>query len=320
MGSLRRALSFLTMIPGGRYAGLLLLIFMTRMYLTAASQSIALWPRGAPGEKATTAPEKDMTTVKDGRVAGQRVIRLGNVTEPNITVYRPAAAKDKGSAVVVFPGGGYRILAMDLEGTEICHWLNSIGITAVLLKYRVPEPAGMPRYAEPLQDAQRAVSLVRSHAKDWKLNPDRIGVLGFSAGGHLAAVLSANFGSRAYPAVDDADQVSCQPNFVVLVYPAYLSVRDKGEQLAPEVAVNAHAGPTFIVQAEDDHPFIGGTLLYYQALQRGGIPAEMHVFPNGGHGYGLRPSEARVTNWPTLAESWLRSIKIVNEGKEAGSR
>jgi acetyl esterase/lipase len=313
MCSIRPTLSFYRAIFAARYAGIFLLILMTRMGLSAASQPVALWPHGAPGEKATTQPEKDMTTATDGLVAGKRLIRLGNVTQPDITVYRPAGTKATGSAVVVFPGGGYRILALDLEGTEICHWLNSLGITAVLLKYRVPEPAGVPRYAEPLQDAQRAVSLVRSHAADWKLNPDQIGVLGFSAGGHLAAVLSAKFGSRAYPPVDAADRVSCQPDFAVLVYPAYLSVRDEGDQLAPEVAVHPHIGPTFIVQAEDDHAFIGGTLLYYRALQRGGVPAEIHVFPSGGHGYGLRLSAARVTNWPTLAETWLRSLKVLGK-------
>jgi acetyl esterase/lipase len=320
MGSLRPTFRFRNLTSFVRYGGVFLLIFMARMHLKAESQPITLWPHGAPGEKATAEREKDMTTAKDGLVAGQGVIRLGNVTEPTITVYGPPETKDTGSAVVVFPGGGYRILAMDLEGTEICKWLNSIGITAVLLKYRVPEPVGAPRYAEPLQDAQRAMSLVRSHAGDWKLNPDRIGVLGFSAGGHLAAVLSSKFGSRAYPPADEADRVSCRPDFVVLVYPAYLSIRDEGEQLAPEVAISAHMSPTFIVQAEDDHLFVGGTLLYYRALQKAGVPAEMHIFPRGGHGYGLRRSTARVTSWPALAEGWLRSIKVLGEDNEAESR
>jgi acetyl esterase/lipase len=299
-----------------RFFGLSILIFVAMTTLNGEPKPIALWPHGAPGKKATSEPEKDMTTAKDGLVAGKSVIRLGNVTEPTITVYRPSQARETGTAVVVFPGGGYRILAMDLEGTEVCHWLNSAGITAILLKYRVPEPAGVPRYAEPLQDAQRAVSLVRSHASDWKLNPDRIGVLGFSAGGHLAAVLGHSSESRTYPAVDEADRAGCQPNFVVLIYPAYLSVLDRGEQLAPEVAVNAHTASTFIVQAEDDHIFVEGTLLYYRALKRAGIAAEMHIFPSGGHGYGLRPSAARVTSWPTLAEAWFRSIGVLEKGSE----
>ncbi len=300
-----------------RSVHLCLLVLAATTYLNAGPKAIPLWPNGPPGEKATSDAEKDMTTAKDGLVAGKSVIRLGNVTEPTITVYQPPEARDGGTAVVVFPGGGYRILAMDLEGTEVCRWLNSIGITAVLLKYRVPEPAGVPRYAEPLQDAQRAISLVRSHAADWKLNPDRIGVLGFSAGGHLAAVLSHSFQSRTYPAVDAADRASSQPNFAALIYPAYLSVLDQGEQLAPEVAVDAHSPPTFIVQAEDDHIFVEGTLLYYRALKRGGIPAEMHIFPNGGHGYGLRRSAARVTSWPALAEAWLRSLGVLETEKRA---
>ncbi len=280
--------------------------------MAADSNIIPLWPKGAPGEKATSQPERDMTTAKDGMVAGKPVVRLGNVTEPSITLYRPSKATDKGTAVVVFPGGGYRILAIDLEGTEICHWLNSIGITAVLLKYRVPEPAGMPRYAEPLEDAQRAVGLVRSHAREWKLDPNRIGVLGFSAGGHLAAVLGTDFAKRAYPAVDQADGVSCRPDFTVLIYPAYLSVKDQGEQLAPEAAPSARTPPTFIAQAEDDHVFVDGTLLYFRALRHAGIPAEMHIFPNGGHGYGMRPSKARVTGWPVLAEAWMRSLGLLD--------
>jgi acetyl esterase/lipase len=160
------------------------------------------------------------------------------------------------------------------------------------------------------------VSLVRAHAREWKLHPDRIGVLGFSAGGHLAAVLSTHFEPRTYSPVDDADRASCQPDFVVLIYPAYLSVLDQGEQLAPEVTVKAQTAPTFIVQAEDDHPFIEGTLLYYRALKRGGIPAEMHIFPSGGHGYGLRRSTARVTSWPALAEDWFRSLGVLKKGKE----
>jgi acetyl esterase/lipase len=283
-----------------------LLVVLATHCLTADPNTLFLWPNGAPGPKAASQPEADTTTPKDHLVAGKRVIRLGNVTVPTITVYSPSKANNTGTAVVVFPGGGYRVLAMDLEGTEVCHWLNSLGITAVLLKYRVPEPTALPRYTEPLEDAQRALGIVRSHAREWRINPDRIGVLGFSAGGHLGAVLTNNFASRTYPAIDASDRTNCRPDFTVLVYPAYLSVEDKGEQLAPEVAVTTRTPPTFIVQAEDDHLFVEGTLLYYRALERGKIPAEMHL-SSGGHGYGLRPSEARVTSWPTLAESWLRS-------------
>jgi acetyl esterase/lipase len=279
------------------------------MSLNAQPEVISLWPQGPPGPRATSEQERDLTTAKDGQTGGKAVIRLGNVTEPSITVYQAhPEGHPTGSAVVVFPGGGYHILAWDLEGTEVCTWLNSIGVTAVLLKYRVPEPPEQVRYAAPLQDAQRAMGLVRSHAREWHLDPDRIGVLGFSAGGHLATVLGNGPETRTYASLDGSDALSCHPNFVLLIYPAYLSVEDKGGELAPEVAVNVNTPKTFIVQTEDDHNFVEGTLLYYRALKQGAIPAEMHLFPDGGHGYGLRRSAARVTGWPALAEAWLRSL------------
>lgn len=274
--------------------------------------TIPLWPKGVPGEKTATGPEKDMTTSKDGLVAGQPVLRIGNVAEPSITVYRPAQEASTGTSVIVFPGGGYRILAMDLEGTEVCQWLNTLGITAILLKYRVPEPAQGSRYAEPLQDAERAISLARLHAREWHLRADRVGVMGFSAGGHLSAVLSNNSAARTYPKIDEADQGTLRPNFTMLIYPAYLSVNDEGRELAPEVKVSAQAPPTFIVQAENDHHFVGGTLLYYRALEQARVPAEMHLFAEGGHGYGLRHTEKPVTGWPELAEGWLRSNKLLD--------
>lgn len=281
------------------------------MQLTAAEHlTIPLWPHGMPGTKAASEPERNMTTEKDSLVAGKPVIRLGNVTEPSITLYPAPQANANGTAVVVFPGGGYRILAMDLEGTEVCEWLNSIGITAVLVKYRVPEPKDQPRYAAPLQDAERAVSLVRSRAREWHINPERVGVLGFSAGGHLAAVLASHgTGDRNYEKIDEADTGSTRPNFMMLIYPAYLSVRDEGEELAPEVNVTHDSPPVFLVQTEDDHLFVGGSLLYYRALKRAGVPAEMHLYANGGHGYGLRTSKFSVTHWPALAAEWLAGIE-----------
>jgi len=267
-----------------------------------------LWPAGAPGEQATHEPEKDMTTAKDGEVGGRRLIRLGNVTTPTLTLYA-AKHNETGTAVLVFPGGGYHILALDLEGSEVCEWLNSIGVTAVLVKYRVPAPPKSERYAQPLQDAQRAMSLVRAHADEWHIRKDRIGVLGFSAGGHLAALISGSgAGKRTYPQVDPADQGEVRPNFTVLIYPAYLSVGDKGEMLAPEIAPSASNPPAFLVQTEDDHTFVEGSLLYYRALKRVNVPAEMHLFSSGGHGYGLRPGKSRVTNWPAMAADWMHSI------------
>jgi len=272
-------------------------LFMNIGLRAAEPLTIRLWPAGAPGQKATAEPERDLTTAKDSLVAGKPVIRLGNVTTPTITVFRAPKERESGAAVIVFPGGGYHILALDLEGTEVCQWLNSIGITAVLLKYRVPEPPVQPRYAEPLQDAQRAITLVRSHAKEWGLDPNRIGVLGFSAGGHLAAILSRQ--PRAS---------GTRPDFTLLIYPAYLSVRDEGEELAPEVNVTHDNPPVFLVQTEDDHLFVGGSLLYYRALKNAGVPGEMHLYSSGGHGYGLRATDKPITHWPALAETWLADV------------
>ena len=209
--------------------------------------------------------------------------------------------------MLVFPGGGYNILALDLEGTEVCEWLNSIGVTGILVKYRVPARAGGPRYAAPLQDAQRAVGIVRAHAREWGLDPKRIGVLGFSAGAHLAAAVSTNYSSRTYDAVDESDKVDCRPDFAVILYPGYLAVKDNADKLPPEIKVDANTSPGFIVQTEDDPVRVENAITYYQALKAAKVPVEMHLFAQGGHGYGLRPTDKTVTTWPRLAEQWMRS-------------
>jgi acetyl esterase/lipase len=256
--------------------------------------------------------ERDLTKPSDGLVAGQPVIRLGNVAKPSITVYRPPADTDRGTAVVVCPGGAYHILAMDLEGTEICDWLNSIGVTAVLLKYRVPKRAGLEKHVAALQDAQRALGLVRSRAGDWGINPGRIGVLGFSAGGHLAAALSNHEPSRTYPTVDDADAVSCRPDFTILIYPAYLTVKENGDQIAPELAITTNTPPAFLTMAEDDPVRVENAIFYALALKNVNVPVELHVYPSGGHGYGLRRSSHLVTTWPKRAEEWMRSRRLLD--------
>jgi acetyl esterase/lipase len=221
-------------------------------------------------------------------------------------VFRPPAAKETGAAVVVLPGGGYHILAMDLEGTEVCEWLNSMGVTGVLVKYRVPTRAGLEKHTAALQDAQRALALARHRAGEFGIDPQRIGVLGFSAGGHLAAAVCAGAAQRTYPAVDDADAASCRPNFAVLVYPAYLTVKEQNDQIAPDVAVTSQTPPTFIVMAADDPIRVENALCYSLALKNAGVPFELHVFPAGGHGYGLRRTQAQVTSWPDRAADWLR--------------
>jgi acetyl esterase/lipase len=276
----------------------------------SASEPLALWPNVAPGEKGDIGVEHDTTKPGDGLVGEKEVVRLGNVSSPTLTLFRPRQDVDTGAAVVVCPGGGYTILAMDLEGTEVCQWLNYVGVTAALLKYRVPARKGLERYTAPLQDAQRALSLARFHATEWHLDSKRIGIMGFSAGGHLTAVCSTRFEQRSYTPVDEADRVSCRPDFAMLIYPAYL-VRKEGPDLSPELTVTSNTPPTFLVQTEDDPVHVENSLFYYLALKQATVPAEMHLFAAGGHGYGLRTSDKAVTSWPKLAEEWMRGVGIL---------
>lgn len=271
---------------------------------------IPLWPGQAPGEKGNIGPEHDSTTDRDRIAGGRRVIRITNVAVPTLTVYLPPKDKQTGAAVLVFPGGGYRIVAVDLEGTEICAWLNSIGVTGILVKYRVPAREGLPRYLPPLQDAQRAMGMVRARSKEWGIDPQRIGVLGFSAGAHLSAALSTNFEKRAYDRLDDADGLSCRPDFAVLIYPGGLVPRDS-DQLSSELHVGANTPPTFLVQTEDDSVRVENALAYYAALKAAKVPVEMHLYPSGGHGYGLRPSKDAVATWPARAEEWMRRLGVL---------
>jgi acetyl esterase/lipase len=272
--------------------------------------TLEIWPHGAPGAPTNPAPEGDTTTAKENLIAGKPLVRLGNVSVPTLTLYTPSG-KSTGAAVVVFPGGGYRILAIDLEGTEVCDWLTSSGITCVLLKYRVPDTGPYPKSAAALQDAQRALGIVRSHAAEWHIDAKRIGVLGFSAGAHLAAALSTHFDKRLYESIDAADRISCRPDFAVIVYPGYLAIAEQ------DFAANADIHPTeqtpssFIVQAEDDPVHVENSTVYFLALKNAKVPAELHLYAQGGHGYGLRRTELPVTAWPQLVEIWLRTIQIL---------
>ena len=269
-------------------------------------KAILLWPGAVPGEKGDIGAEKDITKATDNLIAGKRLIRLGNVSKPTISIYRPPADKDTGAAVLICPGGAYNILALDLEGTEVCEWLNSVGITGVLLKYRVPRRAGLEKHAAPLQDAQRAMGLLRKQAPQIGIDPKRLGVLGFSAGGHLAAALSTNYAERTYPAIDDADKMSCRPDFALLIYPGYLTVKEKDDQIAPELKIDKKTPPTFLVMAQDDPVRAENAILYTLALKRAKVPAELHLYPTGGHGYGLRRTDKLVTTWPDRAAEWMR--------------
>jgi acetyl esterase/lipase len=271
---------------------------------------IRIWPESAPGARLNLPAEVDTTTTKDNLIAGKPLVRLGNVLTPTLTLYSPAG-KNTGAAVVVFPGGGYRILAIDLEGTEVCDWLNSAGITCVLLKYRVPDSGPYPKSTAALQDAQRAVGIVRSRASEWHIDPRRIGVLGFSAGAHLAAALSTHFEQRLYDPIDAADQISCRPDFAVIVYPGYLAIAEQSFAPNADIRPTEKTPPSFIVQSEDDPVHVENSTVYFLALKNAKVPAELHLYAQGGHGYGLRRTELPVTAWPQLVETWLHTIEIL---------
>ncbi len=295
------------------FASALVLIAVTTGLTAALAAPIPLWPKEAPGEKGGLGEEKDTTGAKGGLVAGKSVIRLGNVSQPTLTIYRPTKDKDTGAAVIICPGGGYNILAYDLEGSEICEWLNSIGVTGVLLKYRVPKRPGLEKHTAALQDAQRAVGLVRSRATEFGLDPKRIGILGFSAGGHLAAAACNNFDKRTYEPVDDADKASCRPDFAFLIYPAYLTVKEQGDKVSPELPITANTPQTFLAMTQDDGVRVESALFYYLALKQAKVPAELHLYPTGGHGYGLRPSTHGVTTWPKRAEEWMATRGLLTK-------
>lgn len=279
---------------------------------------VPIWPSTAPAGR----PEPDAETTAAGGslVAGRPWLQVRNVSRPTLTVYSPKG-DNTGAAVVVFPGGGYQILAIDLEGTEVCDWLTSEGITCVLLKYRVPNTGPSwnqfcgcnltTRSSMPLEDAQRTISLVRSHAAEWHIDPHKIGVLGFSAGGHLVAAVSTRFERRVYPPVDAADRESCRPDFAVALYPGHLFDRGRSA-LNSDIHVTRNTPPTFLVQAQnDDVDGVSNSLIYYIALKDAGVPAELHLYAEGGHAFGLRQTKLPVTGWPRLVETWLRTIGMI---------
>jgi acetyl esterase/lipase len=271
--------------------------------------TLDLWPGKAPGETVPIDAEKFL----EDKPGGKQVKRLTNISKPSITVYRPAKGADTGAAVIIAPGGGYYVLAWDLEGEEVAAWLNSIGVTAVLLKYRVPRRPGHPKDRPPpgaLQDAQRAISVVRSRAAGWGIDPARIGMLGFSAGGHLAAWAASSFDQRAYKPVDAADKVSCRPDFSVLIYPAYL-IQTGTTDLSPELRISDRSPPTFFVHAGDDQISSENSALMYVALKRAKVPAELHLYPRGGHGFGLRPSDDPISAWPQRCAEWMKSMGLL---------
>lgn len=287
-------------------------------------RQIPIWPGTPPNAQPT---KKESMSQAKRLIAGKPFMAVNDVSKPTITVYSPKG-KNTGAAMLVFPGGGYIGLAIDLEGTEICQWLASRGITGVLLKYRVPHSGPYwdgnfkremdPKAPMALQDAQRALSMVRFNAKQYGINPQKIGVIGFSAGGHMVAAMSTHFNKRQYPATDVIDRVSCRPDFAVAVYPGHLwgwtPTDNPNFDLNPDIAKNITRStpPTFLLQAEDDNvDHVEDSLVYYIALKNAGVPVEMHLYPQGKHAFGLRKTQFAITEWPKLVERWLRSIGMV---------
>jgi acetyl esterase/lipase len=291
---------------------------------SAGHTQVPIWPGAAPDAQPVPGPEEMEISGEHELIGGKRTIGIRNVSRPTMTVYSPQG-KNTGVAMVVFPGGGYSELAIDLEGTEVCDWLTSRGITCVLLKYRVPDSGPAyhadchcnihPKAPTALEDAQRTVGLVRFHAAEWHIDPHKIGVLGFSAGGHMVANISTHFKQRAYAPVDAADKVSCRPDFAVAIYPGHMLENTKKEyELNPEIPVTASTPPTFLLQNEDDHvDGVKQSLVYYIALKKANVPVEMHLYAQGGHAFGLRPTKFPATRWPALVETWLRTIGMISE-------
>lgn len=270
---------------------------------------VKLWPDKAPGETKDLGPGREVEP-KKGQV---EVKRLTDVGTPTMTIYAPAADKANGTAIIVAPGGGYGILAYEHEGTDVCEYLSKLGVTAVLLKYRVPKrPMQMPDNLAAFQDAQRAVCLLRKGAKENGIDPTRIGMLGFSAGGNLTAC-AALAEKRMYDEVDAADRESPVPNFALLVYPAYLN--DKGGGLKPEYKVTKDAPPMFFAHSSDDPISSEGSVVLYQALKKNNVPAELHLYASGGHGYGMRKTPHPCATWPDRAADWLKSRGLLEKAK-----
>jgi acetyl esterase/lipase len=285
---------------------------LSSVELTFASGPLVLnlWPEQPPGKATQLPPEADQTKPEDKLIAGRRIIKLGNVSTPQIAVYRPAKEKDTGAAVVICPGGGHYILAYDLEGTEVADWLNGIGVTGIVLKYRVPFRDPEKRWLAAVQDGQRAMRLVRSKATEWQIDPKRIGILGFSAGGEVAGLVSF-FQERQYEPVDAADKASSRPDFAVLVYPGGFDEKGKA-QLREHVKIPNDCPPMFFAHAFDDGVSVLNTLLVASELKKLGLTAEVHAYAKGGHGYGLRHVDGQpVTDWPKPCEAWLRGIGII---------
>ena len=283
---------------------LLLSLVLSSLYVSAQKVE-ALWPSIPPGDVSGEVGEEKVET--------KGVKRISNVSEPSITYYLSDSAKANGTTVLVCPGGAYNILAIEHEGEDVCKWLNEIGVHAALLKYRVPRRKNREPHAAPLQDAQRAIGLIRQAGENWEVPLTKLGVLGFSAGGNLAVMTATSFNQRTYEKVDSADELSCLPDFAMPIYPAYLLDEKNQGRLAPHIKITKHCPPFFFAHTGDDRIPAEGSVLTYLALENAGVVGnELHVYSFGGHGYGLRKSEKAVSQWPDRAEAWMRSLKLLD--------
>ena len=286
---------------------LLILVLFGQSLLCQAAEPITwnLWPGKAPGEIKELPPEIDLTKPEDKLIGGRRIIKLGNVSTPQVTIYKPKPEIDTGTSVVIAPGGGHYILAYDLEGTEVAEWLNSIGVTGIVLKYRVPGNARNPekKWLASVQDGQRAMSMVRSRAAEIGINPNKIGFLGFSAGGS-PVMYTALTTKRLYDPIDKHDKVSFRPDFVAPIYTV---------GLIEDAELNDKCPPFFMVIAHDDQDRSIAMAEMYIALKKAKISAEMHIYETGGHGYGLRKTEFPITSWPVRMKDWMKRLKLLEK-------
>lgn len=279
----------------------LLVAIFTMSAQAEPNAPIPLWPEGVPAESNLKLPAESI------ELKGPHQIEImSNVSAPQLAWY--PAEKPNGTAVIVCPGGGYNILAYSHEGYEVCEWLNTLGVSAALLKYRVPRREGRPFHKAPLEDVHRAIGIIRTHAEEWKVNPERVGILGFSAGGNLAAHAITFAGERTYPTDPKIDSVDPVPNFGILIYAAYLLEEGKPDNLNPDLKVTGKTPPTFLAVAHDDKRFVEGSARFYIEMFRNERPCELHIFQKGGHGFGFDKTGEEIRQWPALAGVWMKTM------------
>lgn len=275
----------------------LIFILLSLKTFSQKKEVINLWPGKVPGEL----KEKQPPVIDAPR--NDNVVRYSEVTNPAIEVFPADPGKNNKSAIIVCPGGAYRILAYDKEGTEIAEWLNRLGYSAFVLQYRIPD-----KKEGALQDAQRALRIIRANAAKWNIDPEKTGIMGFSAGGSLSARTSILFNKKTYLPVDKADSLSSRPSFAILIYPAYLD-QGPNKTLTPELELTKTTPPIFIFQTADD-PYGNSALVMAGALRDAKLPVELHILSTGGHGYGLRPGKPAPDTWPLLTEKWLKEVLL----------